>query len=340
MFARGGGGNAFQRTALCVRHRPRWSVSLFFCLLRLAWNALQIDRSGFSRTAAPYETGSPLAPAGLRWKAQDRGSGGADGSIRAAIGLRLTLCPRNRPVGIYPNCCPSGTEFHFGACRSRRSGGTNGSIALVAKSPSAPAAGRLAASPIVVRSGRSSVMGCAGADPEGRTAPLQAATSPHHKTFAHAAARSAPTPTAARKARSSATACAGADPEGPMVPRREMRRSARPATTGFAARTNMVPTANLISSRDRRHARRIDQAARHLNCCPTGTRYRIGQCYPEKCSPGWTGVPPRCRPRKQSPTFHPATAADWVRLRKKHVRRGRSEPLRVPLPVGHNRSGV
>ncbi|MFA7306035.1 MAG: hypothetical protein WC026_05125 [Hyphomicrobium sp.] len=30
----------------------------------------------------------------------------------------ITQCPISRPVGVYPNCCPRGMEYRFGACRS------------------------------------------------------------------------------------------------------------------------------------------------------------------------------------------------------------------------------
>ncbi len=40
------------------------------------------------------------------------------------------------------------------------------------------------------------------------------------------------------------------------------------------------------------------------HCCPSGTRFTEGFCYPEKCSPGWTGSPPHCQPpaTQQAPT--------------------------------------
>ena len=39
------------------------------------------------------------------------------------------------------------------------------------------------------------------------------------------------------------------------------------------------------------------------NCCALGTRFTEGFCYPEKCSPGWTGSP-HCQPKatQQAPT--------------------------------------
>jgi hypothetical protein len=44
------------------------------------------------------------------------------------------------------------------------------------------------------------------------------------------------------------------------------------------------------------------------NCCPSGTQFRKGGCYPLKCTPGWTGVPPDCQPpqsKKSPPPFVP-----------------------------------
>ena len=42
------------------------------------------------------------------------------------------------------------------------------------------------------------------------------------------------------------------------------------------------------------------------NCCPEGTQFRKGGCYPLKCSPGWTGVPPDCeQPKSKSPSKSP-----------------------------------
>ena len=35
------------------------------------------------------------------------------------------------------------------------------------------------------------------------------------------------------------------------------------------------------------------------NCCAPGTRFTEGFCYPDKCSPGWTGLPPHCQPPAQ-----------------------------------------
>ncbi|MGH6734632.1 MAG: hypothetical protein ACRECX_00925 [Methyloceanibacter sp.] len=32
------------------------------------------------------------------------------------------------------------------------------------------------------------------------------------------------------------------------------------------------------------------------NCCPEGTQFNKGACYPPTCSPGWEGVPPDCTP--------------------------------------------
>ncbi|ODA68124.1 hypothetical protein A7A08_01294 [Methyloligella halotolerans] len=41
------------------------------------------------------------------------------------------------------------------------------------------------------------------------------------------------------------------------------------------------------------------------NCCPPGTRFTEGSCYPTQCSPGWTGSPPHCQPPAPAPQPQP-----------------------------------
>ncbi|RUP00347.1 hypothetical protein [Hyphomicrobium sp.] len=50
----------------------------------------------------------------------DGGEGGAYPAVQpgnVVVPVEPPRCPAFRPVGIYPNCCPLGTDYRFGACR-------------------------------------------------------------------------------------------------------------------------------------------------------------------------------------------------------------------------------
>src|SRR5204862_194743 len=69
------------------------------------------------------DEGACACPAGTAWNGRNctrpretTGGGGADGITVP------TPCPRDRPIGTFPNCCPVGTVFKDGACRRRDTG--------------------------------------------------------------------------------------------------------------------------------------------------------------------------------------------------------------------------
>ncbi|WP_206523553.1 hypothetical protein [Mesorhizobium sp. M7A.F.Ca.US.007.01.1.1] len=63
-------------------------------------------------------------PANTKWtgkacEAAGPGSGGI-GLIKQAPQVQARVCPADRPMGAYPNCCPQGTEYRNGKCRSQK----------------------------------------------------------------------------------------------------------------------------------------------------------------------------------------------------------------------------
>jgi len=115
-------------------------------------------------------------------------------------------CPSDRPVGTYPNCCPSGTVFSDGTCRSgggastaqpgggATSGGTGAVRAAV------PSARRRTAAPRARSSATASAVGT--------VAPPERSLAAAKRPGARATVPSGPTPIAAPPAPSSATASA------------------------------------------------------------------------------------------------------------------------------------
>ncbi len=116
------------------------------------------------------------------------------------------VCPPDRPVGTYPNCCPTGTEYKRGKCRT----------------PPQP------------QQQQPQKLDLTKSCPDGSTVPVW---------------KKCPRP---QQPQQKPNVCPPDRPNG-------------------------TPP----------------------NCCPDGTQYRKGGCYPLKCTPGWTGVPPDCQPPQQ-----------------------------------------
>ena len=127
-----------------------------------------VVRSAPIQTAAP--TGTEFRFGACRSPHQSKESGGSNGT---APGREKPVCPRSRPIGAYPNCCPIGTEIRNGMCRGG-SGGTNGTSPGRDQPPPqnvCPRSRPVGTYPTAARKERSSATACAEADPEGPTVP-------------------------------------------------------------------------------------------------------------------------------------------------------------------------
>ena len=130
------------------------------------------------------------------------------------------MCPPDRPVGTYPNCCPNDTVYKNGNCR-----------------PISCPLGTVGVPPICIPQGQKE-----------KEKPQQVDCPAGYRKL--------------KKPNKYGALCEPIDQGPPKCP---------------ADRPNGTPP----------------------NCCPEGTRFTEGFCYPDKCSPGWTGLPPHCQPPAQ-----------------------------------------
>lgn len=177
-------------------------------------------------------------------------------------------CPSYRPIGTPPNCCPIGMEFRFGACRRPiGSGGSDGNIPNGSKPPppKCPSYRPIGTYP-----------NCC---PVGMEFRFGTCRRPQHKDdtgTGNGGTNSTQSQDGDRKCPSGYHKLRRPNKYGAYCePDQQQGPPKCPAN-----RPNGMPP----------------------NCCPSGTTFRLGQCYPEKCSPGWIGVPPHCRKPQTNPT--------------------------------------
>jgi hypothetical protein len=255
---------------------------------------------------------------------------------------RYVPCPRSRPIGSYPNCCPVGTEYRFGACRPphrepppppppirvcppERPNGTFphccprsmdykfGACRPLRETPPPP--------PIRV---------CPPDRPNG-TFPTCCPRGMDFKFGACRPSRETPPPPPIR-------VCPPDRPEGvfPQCCPRGMefkygacRRPGRPTDThgpgtgGADGNTGTQdnkcpPNYHKLPRPGQRgggtcvpnHVEPLKCPADRPvgtppNCCPQGMTYRMGRCYADRCGPGLIGRPPRCRQPNTNPPNRP-----------------------------------
>jgi hypothetical protein len=269
------------------------------------------------------------------------GSGGADGTIPGRERPPPVVCPSSRPIGVYPNCCPRGTEYRFGACRPpRESGGSNGTAPNRQEPPpvaECPRSRPVGVYPNCCPRGTDFRSGACRARDSGIQIPPPIAC-PRSRPVG-VFPNCCPTGTEFRNGMCRGGS-GGADgtvpgrekPPQDVCPRSrpvgvfpnccpkgtEFRNGMCRGGTGGADGTS--PGSDAKCPPGYHKLRRPNKYGSYCepdsapvtkcppnrpvgtppNCCPPGTRYTQGQCYPDKCSPGWTGSPPNCRPPTQT----------------------------------------
>ena len=190
----------------------------------------------------------------------------------------IKVCPSNRPVGTYPNCCPQGTSFQRGKCRAP----------VNAAPPSCPSDRPVGAYPNCCPEGttfargkcRAPVQAAPLSCPSDRPVGAYPNCCPEGYQFARGKCR----PVQQNQPDNGGTSQVHDCPPGYKV---------LSAPNKYGAFCEAPPDANRCPS-DRPNGT-------PPNCCPDGTVFREGFCRPEKCSPGWTGLPPHCEPPAQAP---------------------------------------
>lgn len=183
-------------------------------------------------------------------------------------------CPKDRPVGTPPNCCPKGMSFSKGACRCPQ--GTD-LINGVCRVP--PKQKPQTQEPKVC--------------PADRPVGTYPNCCPKGTIYSRGQCRSATCPP-------------GTVGKPPIcIPQKKQQEKPKPRDCGPGYRALEKP--NKYGA----YCEPIDQGPPKCpadrpngtppNCCPPGTRFTEGNCYPTQCSPGWTGSPPHCQPPAPKP---------------------------------------
>jgi hypothetical protein len=219
-------------------------------------------------------------------------------------------CPKSKPVGTPPNCCPKGMEFKKGACRCPE--GTElkkGVCRAIPKAPQKCPADRPVGTPpnccpkgTVFKNGA-----CREIQKAPQTCPPNrpVGTPPN----------CCPEGTEYKRGACRAIACPpGTVGVPPLCMKQQEKEKARECPPGY----RVLSKPNKYGA----YCEQIEQAPPKCpadrpvgsppNCCPQGTQFRKGACYPLNCSPGWTGLPPDCQPPAQAPPPPPAKCPSYM----------------------------
>jgi hypothetical protein len=177
------------------------------------------------------------------------------------------VCPPDKPVGIYPKCCPETYEYRDKKCRCPK-----GKVAIngLCQVPPKPAPQE----------------------------PPKEKTCPPNTVLQNGNCRPIPCP----------PGTIGVPPI--CVPQGQKKEKQKPQQEECPQGYRKLNKPNKYGA----YCEPIDQGPPKCpadkpngtppNCCAPGTRFTEGFCYPDKCSPGWTGLPPHCQPpaQQQAPT--------------------------------------
>jgi hypothetical protein len=229
----------------------------------------------------PTKDGSCACPPGTSWdgKACNSGSGGTNKTAPQTeeqakpkqeqqkppapkTGRQKQVCPPDRPVGVSPYCCPQTYEYRDKKCRCPKGKVEINGICQVPPKP-AP------------------------------QEPPKEKTCPPNTVLQNGNCRPLPCP----------PGTVGVPPI--CVPQGQKKEKQKPKEEDCPPGYRKLSKANKYGT----YCEPIDQGPPKCpadkpngtppNCCAPGTRFTEGFCYPDKCSPGWTGLPPHCQPPAQ-----------------------------------------
>jgi len=194
-----------------------------------------------------------------------------------------TVCPPDKP-GKYPNCCDRGFEFRSGACRCPR--GTNLINGVCQKPPKPP-------------------------KPEVCPKELPIGTYPNCCPRGHHFRLDRQT----RKGSCVPDQCPpGTVGRPPICLPQKQEKPERDCGPGYRELKKPNKYGAYCEPIDQGPPKCPDDRPNGTppNCCPPDTRFTEGQCYPTRCSPGWTGSPPHCQPPQAPPPPPPKCAPPKV----------------------------
>ena len=248
----------------------------------------------------PTKDGKCACPAGTNWNGTEcaapksPGTGGAYPSMpnkekpkpQETKPQQPAKCPKGRPVGTPPNCCPQGMTFSKGACRCPK--GTeliNGVCRVPPKQKPQPVEPR--------------------ACPSDRPVGTYPNCCPRGTQYSNGQCRTLTCPpgTVGRP-----PVCIPQKQQKEKPKQEKQKRDCGPGyrelkkPNKYGAYCEPIEQAPPECPADRPNGT-------PPNCCPPDTRFTEGQCYPTKCSPGWTGSPPHCQPPAAPPPPPPPKCA-------------------------------
>jgi uncharacterized repeat protein (TIGR01451 family) len=236
-------------------------------------------------------------PVGVYPNCCPRGMEFKSGACRVIqITTPVRVCPLNRPNGTYPNCCPHGMEFRFGACRRLQlpdtPQGGTNTTRPQTEDNKCPPGMHKVRRPGQRRGGICVPDHGTQTCPPNRPVGTYPKCCPVGMEFKNGVCRRTELPGHSQK---------GTDParpqtEGNICPpgTHKVRRSGQRG--GGICVPNRIETPKCPPNRP---------IGTPPNCCPIGTTYRMGRCYADRCAPGMIGRPPHCRPAKTTPTPTP-----------------------------------
>ena len=248
----------------------------------------QQGTGGTNKTKAGEDTCPADRPVGTPPNCCPTGTEFKKGKCRAVVTPQQT-CPADRPVGTPPNCCPTGTEFKKGRCRS-----------VATPQQTCPADRPVGTPPNCCPQGTTFTRGACRA-PE--TAPP---TCPPDRPIG-TPPNCCPQGTAYNNGMCRSTTCPPGTVGVPPICIPQKQKKQKPQEQ--QPEQHQCPDGYRVLDKPNKYGaycEPIEQAPPQCpadrpvgtppNCCPQGTHFTEGSCYPLTCSPGWTGAPPHCQP--------------------------------------------
>ena len=248
----------------------------------------QQGTGGTNKTKAGEDTCPANRPVGTPPNCCPTGTEFKKGKCRAVVTPPQT-CPADRPVGTPPNCCPTGTEFKKGKCRS-----------VETPAQTCPADRPVGTPPNCCPAGTEFKKGkCRPIEMPQQTCPPDRpiGTPPN----------CCPQGTAYNNGMCRSTTCPPGTVGVPPICIPQKQKKQKPQEQ--APEQHQCPDGYRVLDKPNKYGaycEPIEQAPPQCpadrpvgtppNCCPQGTHFTEGSCYPLTCSPGWTGSPPHCQP--------------------------------------------
>ncbi len=246
-------------------------------------------------------SGQCACPTGQRWNGRSCGRATSTSPTTTSGGTGTGgTCPSDRPVGNYPNCCPSGTSFSNGACRQQGGGGTT--------TPRCTGDRPVGTYPNCCPSGTSFSNGAcrapvSGGGTNGTQPPREVCKPPRPiGTYPNCC----PTGTSFSNGVCRAPVSGGGT-NGTRPPR-EVCKPPRPIGTypnccptgmtfsGGVCRAPVSGGGTNGTQRPRDVCKPPRPVGTYPNCCPSGMTFSGGACRTPGCPSGMTGTPPNCCP--------------------------------------------